>query len=409
MYNRTVVFRRFRPEHDEQAISQACMARNAKKEGIAQMPNVAILIDAENVLPLFADQIFTHAASLGTVTRKEIYGAAAALNAWVEPVLKYAMHPNLTIRPSKYKNTSDIALVIGAMDLLADQKDGGTDMMIIASSDSDFSALSVRLRTAGVEVVGMGTDKSNELWRTACSSFVVLQQQSARPSAQSRKAEAQPRKPEPARPAPEKAPEKSAEKAPEKAVKVTPTHSGRIANIRAFILNQLSSREGRMPSHALLNLLNEMPDYRYDQQRSKRKPLDYLARQMGNALKFEEAEGGTWVSAATEKAAESTPEKPAAPREDAPAAPDAGPEIPAGPEAQPESEPEAQPETVSPAPDPIALLTSAGAPLEAAQQIVAICGESADRRAVYNKLRKAFGTADARKYLQLLKEVAGEA
>ena len=365
-------------------------------KGSFNMPNVAILIDAENVLPTFADQIFTHASSLGTVTQKEIYGAAAALNAWVEPVLKYAMHPNLTIRPSKYKNTSDIALVIGAMDLLAGQKESGTDIMIIASSDSDFSALSVRLRTAGVEVVGMGTDKSNELWRAACSSFVTLQQPSARPAAQSRKQE-QPR------PAPEKTPEKNAEKAPEKAVKVTPTHTGRIANIRAFILNQLSSREGRMTSHALLNLLNELPDYRYDQQRSKRKPLDYLARQMGGALKFEEAEGGTWVSAsALEKASEKEEEKPVPPQEEAPAAPESAPEIPAEPEETPELE------IAPPSPDPIALLVNAGVPQEAARQIAAICTESADRRAVYNKLRKAFGTADARKYLQMLKEFAGE-
>ena len=371
------------------------------------MPNVAILIDAENVLPIFADQIITHAASLGTVTHKEIYGAAAALNAWVEPVLKYAMHPNLTIRPSKYKNTSDIALVIGAMDLLAGQKESGTDIMIIASSDSDFSALSVRLRTAGVEVVGMGTDKSNELWRAACSSFVTLQQPSARPAAQSRKAEPQPRKQEQARPVPEKTPEKNAEKAPEKAVKVTPTHSGRIANIRAFILNQLSSREGRMTSHALLNLLNELPDYRYDQQRSKRKPLDYLARQMGGALKFEEAEGSTWVSAsAPEKVAEKEEEKPVPPQEEAPSAPESAPEIPAEPK---ETEETPEPEIVPPSPDPIALLVNAGVPQEAAQQIAAICTESADRRAVYNKLRKAFGTADARKYLQMLKEFAGEA
>ncbi len=358
------------------------------------MPNVAILIDAENVLPIFADQIFTHASSLGTVAHKEIYGAAAALNAWVEPVLKYAMHPNLTIRPSKYKNTSDIALVIGAMDLLADQKEGGTDIMIIASSDSDFSALSVRLRTGGVEVVGMGTDKSNELWRAACSSFVVLQQQSARPAAQARKAEPQPRKPEPARPAPEKTPEKNADKPPEKAVKVTPTHSGRIANIRAFILGQLSSREGRMPSHALLNLLNEMPDYRYDQQRSKRKPLDYLARQMGGALKFEEAEGGTWVSAAA-------PETPKAPEpiQEAP--------LPTQEEATPAQGPAPEPQPQEP--DPIALLTNAGVSQEAAQQIVDICSDSTNRRAVYNKLRKTFGTADARKYLQMLKEFSGEA
>ncbi|MBR0218218.1 MAG: NYN domain-containing protein [Clostridia bacterium] len=374
------------------------------------MPNVAVLIDAENVLPIFADQIFTHASSLGAVTHKEIYGAAAALNAWVEPVLKYAIRPSLTIRPSKYKNTSDIALVIGAMDLLAGKSEPVPDIVVIASSDSDFSALSVRLRTGGVDVVGMGTDKSNELWRTACTSFVVLQQPSARAAAQSRKAE-------PARPAPERKPEKApeknveknaeknAEKAPEKTVKITPTHSGRIANIRAFILNQLAAREGRMPSHALFALLNDLPDYRYDQQRSKRKPLDYLARQMGGALKIEEAEGGTWVSAAAPETTEAVQEAPEAVKE-TPQPEQEAPETPA-PAQEPESTP--QPEPQPQEPDPIALLIQAGAPDDAARKIAAICTESTDRRAVYNKLRKAFGTADARKYLQILKEAAGEA
>ena len=376
------------------------------KEEFFPMSNVAILIDAENVLPIFADQIFTHAASLGAVVHKEIYGAAAALNAWVEPVLKYAIRPSLTIRPSKYKNTSDIALVIGAMDLLAGKAEPAPDIVVIASSDSDFSALSVRLRTGGVDVVGMGTDKSNELWRTACTSFVVLQQPSAR-AAQSRKAE-------PARPAPERKPEKApeknteknaeknTEKAPEKAVKITPTHSGRIANIRAFILNQLAAREGRMPSHALFSLLNDLPDYRYDQQRSKRKPLDYLSRQMGGALKIEDAEGGTWVSAAAPETAEPAREAPEAVQE-APQPQQAEP----APAQEPEPAPQPEPQPLEP--DPIALLIRAGAPEDAARKIADICTESTDRRAVYNKLRKVFGTADARKYLQILKEAAGEA
>ena len=108
--------------------------------------NIAILIDAENVLPSHADMIFSHAASLGEIVRKEIYGAATALSAWVAPVLKYAIHPNLTIRASKGKNSSDIALVIGAMDLLQ----AGMETIVIASSDSDFSALSVRLRNAEI-------------------------------------------------------------------------------------------------------------------------------------------------------------------------------------------------------------------------------------------------------------------
>lgn len=135
-------------------------------ESINNPTKVAILIDAENVVASHADAMFAQAEALGEIACKEIYGTAAALTAWVAPVLKYAIHPNLTIRASKGKNSSDIALVIGAMDLLLI---GGFDTIVIASSDSDFSALSVRLRNAGVNVVGMGTEKSNALWRTACT------------------------------------------------------------------------------------------------------------------------------------------------------------------------------------------------------------------------------------------------
>ena len=123
------------------------------------------------MLPASASLIFNHAASLGAVTHKEIYGAATALPAWVAPVLKYAIHPNLTIKAAKGKNSSDIALVIGAMDLLITSS---VDAVIIASSDSDFSALSIRLRNAGIEVIGMGTEKSNELWRMACSTLEAV-------------------------------------------------------------------------------------------------------------------------------------------------------------------------------------------------------------------------------------------
>ena len=141
------------------------------------MRTVAVLIDAENVQASFGDRVFSYANSLGNVVVKEIYGVASALGLWVEPVLKYAIHPNLTIKASKFKNTSDISLVIGAMDLLLA---GEVDTVIIVSSDSDFSTLSVRLRAAGLEVIGMGTEKVNPLWRTACSSFVILSSQANR-------------------------------------------------------------------------------------------------------------------------------------------------------------------------------------------------------------------------------------
>ena len=375
------------------------------------MPNLAVLIDAENVLPIHADQIFTHASSLGTIHVKEIYGAAAALTSWVEPVLKYALHANLTIKASKGKNTSDIALVIGAMDLLVA---GNIDTVVIVSSDSDFSALSVRLRSAGIEVVGMGTEKANPLWRTACSSFVVLQAPSFRPAPVQQPVRAQSAAKAAAKPAalkqeqPANPPKKKPDTKP-----VAPTHAGRMSIITAFIKEQLEANDGRMAVSALLPALNGLAEYRVDQQRSKRNAHNYLMRLYGDAFTFEEGEGGSFISlrrSAPEAAAESTE------AEEAPV--DALPEIevsePAAPveeEQQPEEapvpeEPEEQPDEQAQAIAAFAArLVEAGIPEDAAQQIIAILNENSNLRTVYNKMRVAFGGDAGRKYYQIVKEV----
>ena len=379
------------------------------------MPNLAVLIDAENVLPLHADQIFTHASTLGTIKVKEIYGAAAALTSWVEPVLKYALHANLTIKASKGKNTSDIALVIGAMDLLVA---GNIDTVVIVSSDSDFSALSVRLRSAGIEVVGMGTEKANPLWRTACSSFVVLQAPSFRPVPAQQPARSQPAAksaPKPAAPKQEQAanpPKKKNDAKP-----VAPTHAGRVSIITAFIREQLEANDGKMAVAALLPALNGLPEYRVDQQRSKRNAHNYLMRLYGDTFSFEEGEGGSFISLrknAPEAAVETTE------AEEAPA--DALPEIDAFEPVAPAEEGQPQEEPVEEAPIPeepeaqpdeqaqaiaafAARLVDAGIPDDAAQQIITILNENNNLRTVYNKMRVAFGGDTGRKYYQIVKEV----
>ena len=362
------------------------------------MPNIAVLIDAENVLPIHADQIFTHASSLGTVTVKEAYGAAAALTNWVEPVLKYALHANLTIKASKGKNTSDIALVIGAMDLLVK---GNIDTVIIVSSDSDFSALSVRLRSAGIEVVGMGTEKANPLWRTACSSFVVLQAPVFRPA------------PAPANPPKNKpAPQKQEAPAPANPPKNKPapqpvasSHAKRMEIIRAFIREQLNANNGRMAVSALIPALSGLPEFRVDQQRSKRNAHNYLVRLYADAFSFEDVDGGSFISVKT-----SAPE--------APAEPDSRPAAEA-PEQQPnepavEAKAEESKETSTPAEADeqaqaveafAGRLINAGIPEDAARQIIIILNENSNLRTVYNKMRVIFGGDTGRKYYQIVKEV----
>ena len=390
--------------------------------------NIAILIDAENILPGHADQIFEHAASLGTIVRKEIYGAAQALTTWVEPVLKYAIHPNLTIKASKGKNSSDIALVIGAMGMLLE---GGFDTAIIASSDSDFSALSVQLRNSGIEVIGMGTEKANPLWHTACSSFVVLQPPASRQSQP--KAQPKPQQPrqksgnqqkaqpkpapqqaaqpaQPAKPAPEA---KAAEPQPAEAKgAVAATHGERTAIIRAFIQREIEAAGGRLLTNALFSTLNALPEYKVDQQRSRRRPVNYLMRQYGDTFGFEEVADGNSYIFMREDAAEETPAE-AAPETAEIVEPADVPEAPAAsepvqPEPMPEPEPESAPADDAPAPedDPYALLVAAGLPEDDARQIVTIFTESASLRQAYNKLRSTFGSTAGREYYQKVKEIA---
>lgn len=439
--------------------------------------NIAILIDAENVEPACADLIFSYAGSVGTVTVREIYGAGIALNEWAEPILRYAIHTNMTLKPNRYKNSSDIALVIGAMDLLARRDavlsgmarqeglpgasgESVVDTVIIASSDSDFSALAIRLRTAGIEVVGMGNrEKTNPSWPTACSTFLSFNTLSTRQSPELPPQQAAVQAPAlPALPAPQlqqSAPQQAAAqpRKPESA----PTHSARVDIIRSFLSAQLAAHSGRISSVVLFGLLNELPDYRMDQKGSNRKPLDYLARQYGDVLKVEKNPDGTiWFYApGAEPAAEAkgapeerekgkgknkgknqdkaqAQEKSQAQAQEKPQTQDkaqvqAQPQTQEKPQAQdkepereakdrekdkaPEKEPEREPEKERPARSggiPVAVFTAAGIPEDTARRIAGICGESPNLRTTYNRLRKAFGAADGRRYYQLVKKHPAE-
>ena len=374
--------------------------------------NIAILIDAENVLPGHADLIFAHAKKLGDVVSKEIFGAASALSSWVAPVLKYAIHPNLTIKAAKGKNSSDIALVIGAMDLLVQ---GGIDCAIIASSDSDFSALSVRLRNAGIEVVGMGTDKSNELWRTACSSFVVLSNQ--KPAQAPRQESA------PQAEAPRQSGQKQAAKKP--ARQAAATHEERIAVIEKLISKRLEAHGGRVQTSTLFPSLNQLPEYRVDRQGSGKKPLNYLTSTYGETFRFEDAaDGQNWVSlpGIAPVAPSPAPEAQEAPAEAAEAAgetatpeeavieADAMEEIVSEAAATPQTEavsapePEAQEGYVTPQ-QITDRLVAGGFDADIASQVTGIFAESASYRAAYNKLRSVFGNTTGRDYYQQAKEI----
>ena len=69
------------------------------------------------------------------------------------------------------KNSTDLALVIDAMDLLYD---GNVEAFALVTSDSDFTSLAHRLRESGKKVYVLGENKAPESLRNACDKFIDL-------------------------------------------------------------------------------------------------------------------------------------------------------------------------------------------------------------------------------------------
>lgn len=135
--------------------------------------NIALLIDAENISYKYIDTIFDELKEYGNVTIRKLYGdlSKEQTKPWVEPVQKYAIIPVQQYQNSVGKNSSDMALVIDAMDILYNNP---VDIFCIASSDSDFTRLASRIRQEGKMVIGMGESKASQPLVNAFDKFQYL-------------------------------------------------------------------------------------------------------------------------------------------------------------------------------------------------------------------------------------------
>ena len=135
--------------------------------------NIALLIDAENISYKYIDTIFDELKEYGNVTIRKLYGDLSKEHTkpWIEPVQKYAIIPVQQYQNSVGKNSSDMALVIDAMDILYNNP---VDVFCIASSDSDFTRLASRIRQNGKMVIGMGESKASQPLVNAFDKFQYL-------------------------------------------------------------------------------------------------------------------------------------------------------------------------------------------------------------------------------------------
>ena len=135
---------------------------------------LAVLIDADNTSSKWADAIFKEVATFGEAMVRRIYGdfSGQSLKGWEDVLRSHAVIPYHQVAYTKGKNSSDIALVIDAMDLL---HAGHCDGFVLVSSDSDFTRLASRAREAGLDVFGIGREKTPDAFRKACKRFIFVE------------------------------------------------------------------------------------------------------------------------------------------------------------------------------------------------------------------------------------------
>ncbi|MDF2233988.1 NYN domain-containing protein [Albimonas sp. CAU 1670] len=138
------------------------------------LPRLAVLIDADNTSPKVAEGLFLEIAKLGEASVRRIYGDFSddRLKGWAKILANYAIIPHQQFAYTQGKNSSDIALVIDAMDLL---HSGRFDGFCLVSSDSDFTRLASRIREQGMHAYGFGQRKTPEAFRQACLRFFYIE------------------------------------------------------------------------------------------------------------------------------------------------------------------------------------------------------------------------------------------
>ncbi|MES2992082.1 MAG: NYN domain-containing protein [Pseudomonadota bacterium] len=113
---------------------------------------VALLIDADNLSGDVIEQAIQHLLRLyGAIHFRRAYSSPQKVTEHTDLFKRYAIRPMVNVPTGK--NSTDIALAVDAIDLAICES---PDVVVIASSDSDYAPLAQRLREKGCRVLGIG-------------------------------------------------------------------------------------------------------------------------------------------------------------------------------------------------------------------------------------------------------------
>lgn len=134
---------------------------------------IAVLIDADNASAKDIRNILEEITKYGESIVRRIYGNFVNINSqWKQAINDLAIKPMQQFSYTTGKNATDGFMIIDAMDLLYTNRFDG---FCIVSSDSDFTALAIRIKEQGATVYGFGKKQTPEAFRNACSYFTYVE------------------------------------------------------------------------------------------------------------------------------------------------------------------------------------------------------------------------------------------
>ncbi len=134
---------------------------------------LAVLIDADNASAKDIKNILDELTKYGEATVKRIYGNFVSQNGnWKQAINDLAIKPMQQFAYTTGKNATDGFMIIDAMDLLYTNRFDG---FALISSDSDFTALAIRIKEQGATVYGFGKMQTPEAFKNACSHFTYVE------------------------------------------------------------------------------------------------------------------------------------------------------------------------------------------------------------------------------------------
>ena len=134
--------------------------------------SVAVLIDGDNASFEKMEDVMRFVSRYGTAVVRRIYGdwTKKSLSGWKDAARDYSFR---MVQASSFvsgKNTTDIALVMDAMDIL---HEGRVGCFCLVASDGDYTLLAQRIRESGLMVLGYGEGKTPVALVRSCTGFLL--------------------------------------------------------------------------------------------------------------------------------------------------------------------------------------------------------------------------------------------